>query len=502
MTSLNLIRDPWILGSQKLLTPAQALTEGRLQWPRADLDATCFQFLIGLLQTSVVQDSNLCSDEYDWRELADTPPDSTTIQAWFEPIADYFEMFGSCAFMQDYEEELDGDELSIHALVPEAPGENTLRKSADLVIWRQRLPDAVSLSVAAMLLYGYNLYGTRTGRGHRQGMRGEKVMVTLVEPDRPRAAETVWARVWANVLPYNRWVATFGPSSWDEKRIFPWASATRTSRNGETITPNDVHPLQAYWQMPRRIRLVPSSTGECGLSGTNGPVVQSFIRATHGPDYQGWRHPLTSYRHNREGDWVPMRLPSTHLGYQHWAGVAVAGRADSMPALVVSDYLETRAKPDELLRIRCFGWLLSSDGDSGAWVDSTVPLVVTQDRQRFAREVNLMLEAAQFAQNKLSGALKSVQANSKLNPGESTLLYARTENEFYERVRLIATEEDSSGTRRDWQIVLVRGVLELFDLVAASLTHDQLKLARARARLLRSMRSRQFRQTLELPDAA
>ena len=38
--------------------------------------------------------------------------------------------------------------------------------------------------------------------------------------------------------------------------VFPWMGKTRTSKaKGSETTPEQVNPLQAYWGMPRRVRI-------------------------------------------------------------------------------------------------------------------------------------------------------------------------------------------------------------------------------------------------------
>jgi CRISPR system Cascade subunit CasA len=45
------------------------------------------------------------------------------------------------------------------------------------------------------------------------------------------------------------------PAAYDES-VFPWLAPTRTSEQASAITtPEQVDKLQAYWGMPRRIRL-------------------------------------------------------------------------------------------------------------------------------------------------------------------------------------------------------------------------------------------------------
>jgi CRISPR system Cascade subunit CasA len=60
------------------------------------------------------------------------------------------------------------------------------------------------------------------------------------------------------------------PERYDET-IFPWLALTRTSELASAVTtPEQVNPLQAYWGMPRRVRLDFDAThsGRCDLCET------------------------------------------------------------------------------------------------------------------------------------------------------------------------------------------------------------------------------------------
>ena len=84
-------------------------------------------------------------------------------------------------------------------------------------------------------------------------------MVVPVD-ESPEKPSTLWQKLWLNVLPKE----ALNDSYSDIKKIgdvLPWMVATRTSdgSDGVETTPESVHPLQAYWNMPRRIRIDTSS---------------------------------------------------------------------------------------------------------------------------------------------------------------------------------------------------------------------------------------------------
>ena len=92
---------------------------------------------------------------------------------------------------------------------------------------------------------------------------------------------------------------------------------TRVSDKARATTPVDVHPAQAFFGMPRRIRLVfePNTEGvPCDLTGGVEPVVVRAYRSrNYGTNYVGWGgyHPLTPYYRAQGGrhEWLP-RIPS------------------------------------------------------------------------------------------------------------------------------------------------------------------------------------------------
>jgi CRISPR system Cascade subunit CasA len=78
---------------------------------------------------------------------------------------------------------------------------------------------------------------------------------------------------------------------------FPWLAPTRTSEKaGNVVTPENAHPLQAYWGMPRRIELDFTNTEEgiCDLCGEKHESLLRQMRGkNYGVQYDGWRHPFS-----------------------------------------------------------------------------------------------------------------------------------------------------------------------------------------------------------------
>jgi CRISPR system Cascade subunit CasA len=485
---MNLLTDPWIPADSQLLTPATVLHAQQMTWPRPDLDAAANVFLIGLLQTAIVRQPELCPDENSWRSLRDTAPAVAHLNSWWQSVSPSFELLGNGPrFMQDRGDDFKGSEVSVATLLPECPGDNAIRKRSDIVRWHQEAPRSVSLPIAAAMLLADGLYGTRIGRGFRQGMRGENALLTLVEPDE---RGNLWARVWMNVLSYDRWTALYGERAWRDEEVFPWMDATVTSRHGEVVTPDDVNPLQAFWQMPRRNRLLNPSDGVCAISGTNGPVISALLRDQYGPNYDGWRHPLSPRHQDKEGTWSAVKIRRPHVGYDHWAGLALMAYDRVDPAPVVTENVQRRMAPDDLLRLRCCGWHLGSAGEAGTWVDATVPLVTATERVEFESVVARLLEAAALLSKHLGGALSAIGASNEAG------LYASTDGIFYESLRRLAKDPSESKPLKEWLSAARRTAMQLFDQAGDSVRRDPLKVAQARARLRRTLYGSRLLETL------
>ena len=169
------------------------------------------------------------------------------------------------------------------ALLIDAPGAQTLRNNADLFVKRGGAP-VLCRAAAAMALFTLCSYAPAGGAGHRTSLRGGGPMTTLVVAGHRGYGDTLWGRIWPNVESRERIDARFSESrqSDDPETIFPWLAPTRTSNpkaGGGPTTPRDIHPLQVYWGMPRRIRLrFEEAQGRCcDLTATDDSVVVTHL---------------------------------------------------------------------------------------------------------------------------------------------------------------------------------------------------------------------------------
>jgi CRISPR system Cascade subunit CasA len=340
--------------------------------------------------------------------------------------------------------------VPVTALLADSPGENTLRKAADIAKWQVDLPDSLSLAEATIALVADNLWGTRIGAGFYQGARGEQALMTLVEPCDPTAS--LWKRVWLNVLPRERWIAYYGEAR--NPFAFPWQQRLPQ----RPVTPADAHTLAILWQMPRRWRLVVDTDGR----------VRQVHRQNHGRRYDGWDHPLTPYFVKSDGSWVAAKV-TPHMGYRAWAAIALQARPKARPARVVEEFIQN-VWQGEPLRLRCCGWALGEAGEAGAWVDYPVPFYLTAD----ANAVGRAIDDAESARRLLWSALHG--ASERLGPFADDL-YPATEREFFERV--------SSNAWDDWPEVLRRSSQGVYWSVVERHRLDPIDVYRSAARLSR-----------------
>jgi CRISPR system Cascade subunit CasA len=160
------------------------------------------------------------------------------------------------------------------------------------------------------------------GAGHRTSLRGGGPLTTLVLPTRPA---TLWHRLWANVPPDDA-----PPTPAEFSRIFPWLAPTRlSSKDGRTTTPENVDWRQAFFGMPRRIRLdfEPNvSRSACDLTGEiDSVIVRTYRTRPHEMNCDAWGgvHPLTPHYRSKASD--PIRYPvhgqEGHFGYRQWVAM-------------------------------------------------------------------------------------------------------------------------------------------------------------------------------------
>ena len=335
--AFSLLTDAWLparraSGRTHAMRPCD-ITDGieadpvvALDWPRPDFRLAGLEFLIGLLATACPPSD----DDDGWNAWWHRPPTPETLQAAFAPLAHAFVLDGDGPrFMQDFED-FDGKHNSAETLLIDAPGVATLEKNTDHFVKR----DAVTVlarGAAAMALFTLQSFAPSGGSGMRVGMRGGGPLTTLAVPPW-HGKLPLWHLLWANV-PVSKI-----PESDKLPSVFPWLSPTRTSETNRPTAPADSHELQAFWGMPRRIRLKfaqNTTSAPCDLSGVNDSIVLcGWRQRKHGIKYNMWAHPLSPYYRQKpktplDPEWLPVHGQPGGIGYRHWVGLLFDDVADA-----------------------------------------------------------------------------------------------------------------------------------------------------------------------------
>ena len=490
----NLIDEPWLpvrrrSGAVEYIQPwriADRMGEDpcvAFAWPRPDFNGAAHEFLIGLLSTAAAP-----ADDEEWDDWWLEPPSADALRRRFSKAVHAFELDGSGPrFLQDLDFLEGTEDKQAAALLIDSPGAQTLRNNADLFVKRGGAP-VLSRGVAAMALYTMSSYAPAGGAGHRTSLRGGGPMTTLVIADHARYGNTLWGRLWPNVESLEQIGdrAVDAMRDDDSERIFPWLVPTRTSTpkaGGRATTPADVHPLQVYWGMPRRIRLrfEEAQGRKCGLTSVeDSVVVTSYRTRNYGTDYsEGFEHPLTPYYRQKASavSKLPVHPTPGGISYRLWPGLVV-GSKDGLrePARAIRHWA-TRAPRDTDSRFVAFGYDMDNM-KARAWVEAEMPL------WRLDNETSAMLP--EFIRQTTTGAgtvarLATGSTKSALhdNPKNATGDYGFIAERFYrdteaafvtalgEATSAIGTSLDTDDptveVRRKWASIMERAALRLFD---------------------------------------
>ena len=301
-----------------------------IDWARADFRMTCIEFLIGLMATACPP----ADDEEAWIEGWESPLTPGSLDAAFSLLAHAFDLEGSGPrFLQDLDD-LPGDPDTPETLLIEAPGENTRRKNTALLVKPNRIA-RLSRPAAAMALFTLQCYAPSGGRGNLTSVRGGGPLTTLALPGIDPCP--LWHLVWANVP------AGKPPGAGELPRVFPWLAPTRTADRFPATTPMAAHPLQAFWGMPRRIRLEFAENPEglpCDLTSVIDPIiVTGWRQRPNGVKYVIWDHPLSpSYKDTRGGRWLSVHPQPGGIGYRDWVAIALGDSDVTRRARCITDW--------------------------------------------------------------------------------------------------------------------------------------------------------------------
>jgi len=473
--SLNLINDPWIPvrmrdGSIESIAPHRMVEPDILEpaWPRADLNLACYELLIGLVMLACPP-----KDPADWR--ARRTPDGEALRAALHPFAPAFDLTeGDHPFLQELLETNKPEPVDV--LFIDSAGENTAELNKDIMVWRDRY-DALEPELAAMALYTMQAFAPGGGRGNRASMRGKKggirgqagdgnprelsggVMVTLIDPGMDRG---LWPLIWANV-PYG------APAHMEN---LPWMRPVRTSKPGsETLEtyPQHGHPVEAFFGMPRRLRLV-----------EDGERVTRVLQKPHGTNYLAWQHPTSPYYSQKAGgELSPVPPKPGAFGYRNWLGILVRDYDEKelhKRAYCVEEWMIRRGQYEPPVSVRVAGWAMDCKQIMKplTFVNSIQPLIVlpTKDHELVLFE---MIRVADKAGQELKKALQEVLLQGAKRDKEKAKKFAmreavveefftRTEPQFHARLGELKSDTPSAAFAALWISDLREVALDLFNL--------------------------------------
>ncbi len=405
----------------------------RPNWPRPDLNLACLEFLVGLVAL-VDPPANV----EDWEERRSTDPDR--LRKRLEAYAPAFNLTGDGPrFLQDLEP-LQGNLNPPDMLFIDSAGQKTARDNADLMVRRVRY-EALSPALAAMALYTLQAHAPAGGAGNRTSMRGGGPMVTLVHPREERG---LWPLVWAN--------APYGKAA--DKDVLPWMHPTPTSeKKGSERWPRHGHPVEAFFGMPRRLRLVEQ---DCLIVGV--------IQRRYGINYAGWVHPLTPYYRVKEGaELLPRRPRAGRFGYRNWLGVVTddGDGTTTQRAETTRNWRErTMGAPAELV---VAGWAMDKMKPLDfTW--SSPPLVnLPEEATLFLRG---LIDAADLFGRVLGGALVPVLAEGDAREAVRERFFSESQSTFEQHLRAIEERMDRGAIARKWVEDLRNVALPLFEAEA------------------------------------
>lgn len=415
----NLLHEPWLPvrmvgGELCRIAPYQIGDPdiAELAPGRADFKAALMEFLVGLMQTAFAPPS-----PRDWKTRLDTPPSEAELRQAFQPHESFFELLGERKagkglFMQDLTM-CDADKPArsdVDSLLIE-------QANADLFVHPGGI-QSLCPACAAAALYTLQTFAPSGGRGHRTSLRGGGPLSTLLK------GQNLWESVWLNVLPSGSRPDEM-PSAPDTAQlagqVYAWAAATRTSEKGEETHPEDMHPLHAYWGMPRRLLLEAAPAEKacdiCG--GQHETAITGVLARPSGYNYSAyWQHPLTPYRLSEGSEPLSIKGQSNAAAYSNWLGVVYGepretGRAANFvePARCCR---RREARNAAHKQINAAGYNMSNM-KAVSWCEHVFPILdVPEDeafRKLFAQTVDDMVQAAGKTQRTLANCLKDALVN-------------------------------------------------------------------------------------------
>ncbi len=451
--------------------------------PRADFKGALYQFFIGLIQTTFAPE-----DEDEWEEFWYSPPTTEQLKTAFLTVKEAFEInTNNPAFMQDYELLNDKKEVDIAALLVDTMGGGTF-------FIKEGVTKNMSPYWANIALFTLQINAPAGGSGHRTSLRGGGPLTTLLLPNETENPASLWQKLWLNILTQEEIELPskiVSPTSLSS--IFPWLAPTRTSEKGgktfETY-PEQVHPYQVYWGMPRRIRLNIEKTdeGQCDVSHEQSAQLISCYRTQNlGVNYSStWFHPLTPYVRLPNKEPYSVKAQVGGFSYRHWLGLVLDDvKNHKQKAKIMTVYLKSRKgiiEAEKQPRL----WLFGYDMDNmkpRCWYESTLPIfdIPSENLDELQNNIAKMINAATEVALDIRSTLKQAwfispkEAKGDINFTDSQF-WEQTETKFYQLleqlIQLKDDEDKENQLRIEWKQHLRQQALTLFDHWALSSNNE------------------------------
>jgi CRISPR system Cascade subunit CasA len=488
----------------------------RLDAVRPDFNGALIQFFIGLLQTALTPE-----EPEDWEKLFLKPPEMDELENKIAPYREAFELDGpGPRFFQDLK--LAAKKVRpIGSLLIDAPGVNTIEQNRDHFIKRNQIQQLCPACTATALLT-LQTNAPKGGSGHRTSLRGGGPLTTIVL-SQEELYQTLWHTVWLNVLLKEELRATkCNVNLKDLKYIFPWMAPTRLSKASGTEVPgSDIHPLQTYWAMPRRIRLLPAikEEGRCSLCNAAGQIFyRQYSTAPHGISYAaGILHPLSPY-YDDKGVLRPVHPQPGGFTYRHWPDFVLADGGNTERAIVVRA-LGHRLRSGNTITdfaIHAFGYDMDNM-KARCWYEARMPYWSIPDenlRSAFVRYANAMADVADDIATNTQKAVQHAFFDSDATVrGDLDFVksefWQSTESLYYDSLRAILRRiEDPAPELRNWLNAIQKASLTIYDHYAKQISLDEgledgmPRVIRARSDLLKFNRKRRLYETLGIVATA
>ncbi|WP_420554130.1 type I-E CRISPR-associated protein Cse1/CasA [Neptuniibacter marinus] len=497
---MNLVQDPWLPfrlkdGSEKSL-PMSAITRADVvdfALPRADFQGAAYQFAIGLLQTVLAPKNQL-----EWHDFYEQPPTEKTLQVEFDRAAHAFNCTGDGPlFMQDFDVLAESKSTTIAGLLIEAPGGNGLKLNTDHFI-KRGIGSVMSLEMANIALFTLQINAPSGGQGHRTGLRGGGPLTTLVLPQTPESS--LWQKLWLNVMNRDFW--SYPDPDFSSEQIFPWLAQTKTSeKKGSEVYAKDVHPLQMFWAMPRRIRLELENINHvCELTGLRSDYsVTQYRTQNYGINYSGaWQHPLTPYKWNpKKPDEEPLSAKGQPGGisYKIWDALTLTSQESGQECAQVVKHFYTLSddfigRQSEVPRLWAFGYDMDNMKARG-WYSTSLPLFSIEPEAQedilYAVKAlhKLSADALWHCRSQVKSAWFEKPGDIK---GDMTFIdlefWQRTERAFFAAVQNVIDNAEQGEYRlkpeqaQAWLRALQNRVIDLFDEYALSELGNERSMAK------------------------